>query len=127
MYNSLEVRAPFLDTNVVDLANSLPLKLKLRGLTTKYILKKMMQDKLPKEIVWRKKKGFGVPVAHWISNELKPLILEKLSAERINREGLFEYSEVKRILNEHFSGQKDNRKQIWALLVFELWQEKWLK
>ena len=125
MFNSLEVRAPFLDTGVVDLANSLPINFKLRGLTTKYILKKMMQDKLPKEIVFRQKKGFGVPMARWISNELKPLILEKLSEEKIRREGLFNYQYINKLLNDHFSGRADNRKQIWPLLVFELWREKW--
>ena len=125
MFNSLEVRAPFLDTKVVDLANSLPINFKLRGLTTKYILKKMMQDKLPKKIVFRKKKGFGVPLARWISNELKPLILEKLSEEKIRRGGLFNCEYINKLLNDHFSGRADKRKQIWPLLVFELWREKW--
>lgn len=126
MYNSLEVRTPFLDTDVVDFANSLPLKLKLCGLTTKYILKKLMEDKLPKEIVHRPKKGFGVPMAEWLSNELKPLALDLLSEERIKKEGLFNYDYIKKILEDHFSKRKDNRKLIWTLMVFQNWQEKFL-
>lgn len=126
MYNSLEVRAPFLDTAVVDFANSLAVNYKLRGMTTKYILKKLMADKLPKEIIYRKKKGFGMPVAHWISGEMKPFILEILNKDKIEREGLFNFGYINNLLNDHFSGKQDKRKPIWTLLVFEMWMDKWL-
>jgi len=126
MFNSLEVRAPFLDTAVVDFANSLPFEYKLRGLKTKYILKKLMEDKLPREIVQRKKKGFGIPLAEWLSGDLKPLVLELFSEERIKRQDLFNYKYINKLLDDHFSRRADNRKLIWTLAVFQLWREKWL-
>jgi len=126
MFNSLEVRAPFLDCNVVDFANSLPADFKIKGFETKYILKKLMKNKLPKEIVWRKKKGFGIPMAYWLTNELKPLALELLNESRVKQEGLFNYQYVNKLLKNHFSKKEDNRKLIWSLMVFEMWREKWL-
>ncbi|MFH0892337.1 MAG: asparagine synthase (glutamine-hydrolyzing) [Candidatus Falkowbacteria bacterium] len=126
MYNGLEVRAPFLDYQLVDYVNSLPLNLKLRGFKTKYILKKLMEDKLPRAIVYRKKKGFGLPVAAWISGPLKSLVLNLFSEEKIKNQGLFNYKYVNKILNNHFSRKCDNRLKIWNLMVFQLWYEKWL-
>ena len=127
MANSLEVRAPFLDTRVVDLANHMPTEFKLRGLERKYILKKLMGGKLPDNIVYRKKKGFGVPIAEWIRGDLKPVILDFLGRESIEKMGLFNYDYIEKILDEHFSGKKDNRKQIWTLFVFAMWHRKWLQ
>jgi asparagine synthase (glutamine-hydrolysing) len=126
MYNSLEVRAPFLDKEVVDFVNSLPVKMKIRGLKTKYILKKMLQGKLPAEIINRKKKGFGLPIANWISDDLKPLVLELLNETKIEREGLFNPQYINKLLEDHFNRRADNRKLIWTLVTFELWRERWL-
>ena len=92
---------------------------------TKYILKKLMKDKLPREIVFRKKKGFGIPLAQWISGDLKPLVLDLLSEKRIKERGLFDYKYVSKLLEDHFSNRADNRKLIWTLMVFELWFKKW--
>ena len=125
MYNSLEVRAPFLDTDVVEFLVNVPLSFKLHGFTTKYLLKKLMEDKLPREIVFRKKKGFGIPLAEWLSGELKPLVLEMLSEERLNKQGLFDITYVKGLLDDHFSKKADNRKPIWTLLVFQMWYDRW--
>lgn len=127
MYNSLEVRTPLLDYRLVDYVNSLPYHMKIRGLTTKYILKKTMEGKLPNEIIYRKKKGFGVPVAEWLLKELKPMVLELLCEEKIRKQGLFNYQYINKILQEHFSRKKDNRKRIWALIVFQFWYEKWFE
>jgi len=126
MFNSLEVRAPFLDCNVVDFANSLPADFKIKGFETKYILKKLMKNKLPKEIVWRKKKGFGTPMAHWLTNQLKPLALDLLNEQKIKNEGIFDHIYINKLLNDHFAKKTDNRKLIWSLMVFEMWQDKWL-
>lgn len=125
MFNSLEVRAPFLDYQLVEFVNSLPYSLKLRGWTTKYLLKKLMKDKLPKEIVFRKKKGFGVPIARWLGRELKDFTLRLLNKETIQKQGIFNYLEIRKLLNEHFSSRKDNRKPLWTLMVFQMWLEKW--
>lgn len=126
MFNSLEVRAPFLDYKVVDFSNSLPFDFKMNGFKTKYILKKLMADKLPKEIVYRKKKGFGLPVAAWLTEELKPLALELLSEAKIKQQGLFNYKFISKLLEDHFFRRADNRKLIWTLMMFQMWREKWL-
>lgn len=125
MCNSLEVRAPFLDTSIVDFLTNIPHTFKFRGLTTKYILKKLMKDKLPQDIVYRKKKGFGIPLAEWLGNELKPLVLDLLGEERLKKQGLFDPIYVKRLLGEHFAKHRDNRKEIWTLLVFQMWYDRW--
>ena len=127
MFNSLEVRAPFLDTAVVDFANSLPLPFKLHRLSTKYILKKLMAGKLPPSIINRKKKGFGLPIAQWIAGDLKSFTLEMLNENKIKKEGLFDYQYISKLLNDHFNRRADNRKLIWTLLIFQMWREKWLR
>jgi asparagine synthase (glutamine-hydrolysing) len=126
MANALEVRVPFLNRNVVDFVTQLPLELKLRRLTGKYILKKSVQSILPKEIIHRPKKGFNMPVAHWLTNELRELVLQMLSAERINRQGFFNYSYIKHLLDQHFARQQDNRKLLWTLLIFQMWYDKYM-
>ena len=127
MFNSLEVRSPFLDTRVVDLVNGVPFKLKFSGLKTKYILKRLMSDKLPREIVFRRKKGFGIPLAEWINGDLKPLVLELLSERAIKEQGLFNYEYVHELLGDHFARRADNRKPIWTLMAFQLWWNRWYK
>ena len=126
MANSLEARVPFLNTVMLDLASRMPLDLKLRGFTRKYLLRRVMKGVLPDNILNRPKKGFNIPIARWFRHELKELLLDTLSADRIRREGLFEYRAVQRLLEDHFSGRRDNRKQLWTLLVFELWYDKWM-
>jgi asparagine synthase (glutamine-hydrolysing) len=122
---SLEARAPFLDYTFVEFVNSIPFGLKLKGLTTKYILKKAMQKKLPPEILARPKKGFGIPVGKWFRHDLRSLLLDTLSESRLRRQGLFDPVEVTRIVDEHLRGTKDNRKQLWTLFIFQLWHERY--
>ena len=121
----LEVRAPFLDYTLVDFINSLPTEYKLRGFKTKYLFKELMKNKLPQNIVYRPKKGFGLPIAKWLKNDLKVFVLDSFSESKIKREGIFNFNYIKNLLQEHFSGQKDNRKVLWTLLIFEIWLEKW--
>ena len=122
---SLEVRAPFMDYRLVEFINSLPYNLKLKGWTTKYALKELMKDKLPRNIVNRSKKGFGVPVAKWINNELKDFTFDLLNEQTIKKQGIFNYSEVKKILSEHLNKKADHRKKLWTLLMFQQWYRKW--
>jgi asparagine synthase (glutamine-hydrolysing) len=126
MFNSLEVRAPLLDYHVVDFVNSLPINLKMHSLQKKYIFKKLMENKLPKNIIYRKKKGFGIPLSDWLTKELKPLALNLFSKDKIESQGLFNYNYINKILNDHFSQRQDNRKLIWTLMIFQMWREKWL-
>jgi asparagine synthase (glutamine-hydrolysing) len=121
MAASLEVRAPFLDHTLVEFVTSLPIGLKLRGLTTKYILKRAMQGYLPAKVTHRAKKGFGMPVARWVNKELRPLVRDTFAPERMRRRGLFNAEYVQRLLAEHSAGRADHRKLIWTLLMFEMW------
>jgi len=125
MANSLEVRVPLLNHTLVEYAAQLPHSLKLRGLTTKYLLRRTMRDRLPPEILRRGKKGFNMPVAKWLTGPLRPLLQEMLSPERLQREGFFNPSYVQQLLHQHLSGRQDCRKLLWTLLVFELWYEHW--
>lgn len=127
MANSLEVRVPYLDYTFVEYVAQLPTMYKLNGLTMKYILKKAVRDVLPAEIIHRKKKGFGVPVSKWFKHDLKDLLLSYLSEDRIRQAGLFQYAYIKHLLDEHFADKCDHRKQLWPLLVFEIWREHYLK
>lgn len=127
MKNSLEVRSPLLDSSLVEFANSLPFSFKLKGFTTKYILKKLMEDKLPKSIVYRKKKGFGVPLSSWLKKELKGFCNDLLSEEKIKNQGLFNYEYTTKLKQEHFAGRKDNRKKLWTLMAFMIWYEGCMK
>jgi asparagine synthase (glutamine-hydrolysing) len=126
MAASLEVRVPFLNRSVIDFATELPLGLKLNGLTTKYILKKSVASRLPAAIIKRPKKGFNMPVAYWLTNELRELVLDMLSEACITRQGLFNYPYVKQLLDDHFARRQDNRKLLWTLLMFQLWYNKYM-
>jgi len=118
---SLEVRAPFLDHELVEFVVGLPSELKLNGFTSKYILKKAMEPFLPRDVIHRKKKGFGIPIAKWVKGPLRGLFEDLLSRDRIEREGFLNSSYVGNLLQDHLAGKKDNRKQLWTLLVWELW------
>jgi len=85
-----------------------------------------MKDLLPPTIADRAKKGFGIPVAEWLKRELREPLLDELSDERLDRQGLFRSAEVRRLLEEHLSGRRDHRKQLWTLFVFQLWHRRWL-
>jgi asparagine synthase (glutamine-hydrolysing) len=124
---SLEVRAPFLDRRVVEYAASLPFSYKLRGRTTKYILKKSIAPLVPPFVTRRGKKGFGVPVAEWLKGRLRPLARDLLSPARLARHGLFDPAYVARLQDEHERGQANHRKLLWTLLVFELWHESFVE
>jgi len=118
---SLEIRCPFLDTKVVEFASGLPSAIKLRGLTTKHLLRHVFRDLLPDDILRRPKKGFGIPVGLWIRHELRHLFTEMLNPTRIARQGIFKPEAVSRLLAEHFAGRRDHRKRLWNLFVFQMW------
>jgi asparagine synthase (glutamine-hydrolysing) len=122
---SLEVRAPFLDHELVEFVMGLPSKLKLKGSTSKYILKNAMKNRLPDDIIKRPKKGFGVPIAKWVKGPLKELFQDLLSSERIKRGGFLNSEYVARLLQDHLLSKRDNRKQLWTLLVWELWVSRY--
>jgi asparagine synthase (glutamine-hydrolysing) len=121
MYNSLEVRAPFLDYRIVDFANSLPESFKRKGLSGKYILKALMRGKIPDDIIDRPKKGFGIPLSQWLRNELRPLCDDLLSEASLQQHGLFNPQYVAQLKADHYAGKQNNRKLLWTLMVFQQW------
>ena len=126
MANSLEVRAPFLDYELVEFASRINPVYKLRGmLGTKYILKRAMRGLLPRSIIHRRKAGFMVPLAQWLSSDLRPLVEELCAESALKADGLFNPVYVRQMLDEHFGGRRDYRKMIWALLAFRLWQRNY--
>ncbi len=125
MASGLEVRAPFLDTVVVDFALGLNIRYKYHGKKGKYILKEMIRGKLPAHIIDRSKKGFNIPIGKWISNELRPLFTQMLLEGKLAKSGLFKPEGLAILLKNHLEGRVDNRKKLWSLLVLALWMEEW--
>jgi asparagine synthase (glutamine-hydrolysing) len=123
---SLEARVPLLNNVMVDLVTSLPMHMKLRGFTRKWLLRKALHGALPESILRRPKKGFNIPVAHWLRTDLKELMLDTLSADRLRRNGWLNPPTVQALISDHLAGVRDNRKQIWTLLVFCLWADEYL-
>ena len=123
---SLEARSPFLDHHVIEFAASLPEKFKLRGLTTKYLLKRVLKKLVPMENLNRPKMGFGVPIGHWFRNQMKRFLGETLLSERALKRGFFKSAEVKRIFELHTRGQQDYAHQLWTLLMLELWFNRFI-
>lgn len=126
MASGLEVRAPFLDHAVVELAGRIPSGLKVHGWTTKYILKRALRNLLPPAILARRKQGFGVPIGAWLRGPLRPTLEERLRPERIARIGLFDSAATATLVAEHLSGQQNHWKILWALLIFDAWREHYL-
>ena len=122
----LEVRAPFLDHAMVELAGRIPSRLKVHGLTTKYILKEALRGLLPAEILERRKQGFGVPVGRWLRGPLRGLLEEWLRPERVSEIGLFDAATTTRLVDEHVAGHANHAKVLWGLLVFDAWRERYL-
>ena len=121
MANSLEVRSPLLDHKIVEFMATVPTGLKLKGLTSKYILKKTVEHLLPKQILHRSKQGFVVPIASWLKNDLKPYVGDLLLSETSRSSDYFNQAYIKQLVNDHQNGRRDNKNKIWALLVFEVW------
>jgi asparagine synthase (glutamine-hydrolysing) len=123
---SLEARSPFLDHHVIEFAASLPEKYKLRGLTTKYLLKRMLKKLLPAENLSRRKMGFGVPIGHWFRGQLEPFLRETLLGERALNRGLFKPDAVKQLVQLHTRSERDHSHQLWTLLMLELWFQRFI-
>lgn len=121
MANSLEVRAPLLDHPLMEFAASLPPSLKIRGLEKKYLLKRAMADLLPPEILNRSKQGFIVPIDRWFRHDLQEMAYDTLLDSRSLARGYFRPDEVKRLLDEHVGGSQHRHRQLWSLLMLELW------
>lgn len=128
MATSLEVRVPILDHVFVEWATGLPSDWKLRDGKQKYILRKLAERVgVPREVLYRPKQGFAMPLVHWMKNELRELIMTVLLEPRTLQRGYFEPRAVRRLLEEHFRGKRDHSGRIWRLLMFELWHRNYLE
>lgn len=125
MATGLEVRAPFLDAELVESIQRLPSAFKFGRNRTKRLLKRAASGRLPDMVVNRPKKGFGIPVAKWLRGPLAPLVSELLGRERLERQGIFRPDDVARRVQEHREGVRDHRKPLWTLLMFQLWHDRW--
>jgi asparagine synthase (glutamine-hydrolysing) len=123
---SLEARSPFLDHHVIEFAASLPEKFKLRGLTTKYLLKKVLRKLLPSENLDRRKMGFGVPIGHWFRGKMQPFLREVVLSEKALNRGLFKPEIVRQLVAQHTEGKRDYSHQLWTLLMLELWFQRFI-
>ncbi|GAF72005.1 unnamed protein product, partial [marine sediment metagenome] len=126
MAASLETRVPLIDHKVAEFMFSLPGELKLKGLTTKWIFKKTMERLLPRENIYRRKEGFSIPIKHWLREDLKDLMLDSLSEDRIKHSGFFNYGTIKDMIDRHLQGKDNFSHQLWALMVFEIWKQQYL-
>ena len=126
MANSLEVRVPLLDHRVVEYTSRLPDSLKYRNGTGKYILKKLLARYVPAGLFERPKMGFGVPIDRWFRDDLKALLLDYLSSDRLRKEGIFDQTLVEKKIKEHLSGHANHQYRLWSLLMWEMWRERWL-
>ena len=125
MANSLELRSPMLDVNVVEWGISLPRKYKIKGFETKHILKDVARSLVPAELIDRPKMGFGIPRAEWLRTGMKELVIDTLTDTTATQRGWLNPSEVKKVIDTHMAGEdKDNL--IWPMLMLELWARTWL-
>jgi len=125
MANSLELRSPMLDVNVVEWGVSLPRKYKIKGFETKHILKDVARSLVPANLIDRPKMGFGIPRAEWLRTGMKEMVIDTLTDATSTQRGWFNSVEVKKVIDIHMAGEdKDNL--IWPMLMLELWARTWL-
>jgi len=125
MANSLELRSPMLDVNVVEWGLSLPRKYKIKGIETKHILKDVARSLVPANLIDRPKMGFGIPRAEWLRTGMKEMVIETLTDKTATQRGWFNPIEVRKVIDIHMAGEdKDNL--IWPMLMLELWARTWL-
>lgn len=125
MAHSLEARPPFLDPRIVEFAGRLPESFKLRGTTSKYVLRRLMAEKLPSTVLRRPKIGFDIPIHAWFRGVLRPLLQETLSREAITATRLFHWSSVQRLVQEHLERKSNLGYHLWGLVVLLIWMRKW--
>ncbi len=125
MAHSLEVRVPLIDHKVVEFAVCIPPELKLRGGRSKWIFAQVMRDVLPAEVLNRPKRGFEMPVASWMRNELRDVVEETLSRESVERRGLFHYGVIQQLYQDFLAG-RGSYLRVWALVALELWMRQFV-
>lgn len=123
MAHALEVRVPFLDHELMEWVSGLPASFKLRGTEGKFMLKRSLDPYLPRDIMYRRKMGFSIPLAEWFRGPLKQKLASALTSQRMADTGLFDMAFVNRMVDEHASGRRDYSASLWSLLMFEAFLE----
>lgn len=126
MANSLEVRNPYLDYRLMEYSFNLPQEYKIKGGTAKYLMKKLLEKYLPKELVYRRKWGFPAPIGNWLSRDLSYLIDTWLNPVLIRSQGIFNEKQVAYYVSEFRKGKKYHDKRLWALIFFQMWYAKYI-
>ncbi|MCO6511474.1 MAG: hypothetical protein J5I65_11845, partial [Aridibacter famidurans] len=126
MANSLEARSPFLDHNLIEFAATLPEDLKIKGIGTKSLLKKIASRLVPSEVVYRKKMGFGVPIGKWFRGEMSGFVRDTLRSGDARKRTMFNGEAVDQMIGEHISAERDHSFQLWTLLMLELWFQRFV-
>jgi asparagine synthase (glutamine-hydrolysing) len=121
MANSLETRVPFLDHRVVEFAARLPMTMKIREGKTKWILRQVLYQYVPQQLIERPKAGFGIPLGDWLRGPLRDWVESLLDEQRLAREGYFKVSFIRELWQSHLSGQRNNQSLLWSVLMFQLW------
>lgn len=126
MASSIEARVPLLDHELIELVVRAPFQLKMNRSETKILLKKAMEGIVPDEILYRKKQGFGVPIAEWINQQLRERIITDLRSKRTIERGFFDQSNINSMIDEHARGRRDLSQELWVLWMLELWQRRYI-
>ena len=121
MSNSLETRVPFLDHRVVELASRLPMNMKMRDGKTKWLLRQVLYQYVPKELIERPKTGFGIPLGEWLRGPLRNWVESSLDEKRLVREGYFNVHYIRNLWHAHLSGKRNNQSLLWSVLMFQAW------
>jgi asparagine synthase (glutamine-hydrolysing) len=122
MAASIESRVPFLDHHLVELAARMPESMKIRGMTTKYVLRKIMTGVLPAEILTRRKMGFPVPIGAWLRGPYRHVLDEYVLGHRALARGLFDETALRQLVASHVSGEANHAERLWSLINLEMWQ-----
>jgi asparagine synthase (glutamine-hydrolysing) len=125
MAHSLEVRPPFLDHRIVEFAAKLPVALKIKGRTTKRVLRKLVRQKLPPEILARPKEGLDIPAHEWLRGPLRPLLLDTLGEESVKQAGIFSPAAIQALVDRHLSRKANLGYHLWGLITLHLWMRRW--
>jgi len=125
MAHALEIRPPFLDPRIVNFAARLPDSMKIRGFTSKYVLRRLMKDKLPRKVLSRPKIGLDIPIHDWFRGPLRDFIFDTLSKDSIEKSGLFHWKEVCRLLDAHLNRKINVGYHLWGLMTLSIWAKRW--
>jgi len=127
MLSSVEARAPFLDRTLMELALSLPADTAVGNIETKMALKRAVAERLPREIVHRRKRGLSVPISDWLNGGLRDDVDRLFDNHRLEQQGLIDPTPIRRLLDEHRAGRADHGRRLWPLLMLQRWHEHWME